>query len=376
MEPLGEFESTLAILEDVLRGASEETAPARFARVHYWMGNNFGNMGRYDEARVHLQRCLDLSRQSESHEAEGDAHNYLSQLDGFQGYLRSALAHADAAILHIRERENPGGLAWVPAFKAWLLSELEPASDWETPMGEARIWVERSGNERARCILAAIRSSTLLATQEYKEAQQEATEAVALAEKVGEGIQLVLCLAYAGLAALYVGKRDLAFNFFRRGELEGDRVGHSLGLAYLRLAQAEAFLRLGRIQEAIHPAETALSFCQRLDLGGYLQRALEINAEILASQSPRDETRIQAMMKQAASLVERSESPWYRIKHLMAHSRINLKRGEPETARENLTAARSLYRKMGMEGSTREMESLDDELNRRKTKGVGDVCGE
>ena len=128
-------------------------------------------------------------------------------------------------------------------------------------------------------------------------------------------------------------------------------------------------LRLGRIEESIEPAEAALLFSKELDLGHSLQRALEVNAEILANRSPMDERRIEEMMDQAAELVKRSDSPWYRINHLMAQARISLKRGKIEEARENLSEARALYREMGLEDGTGELRSIEEALRKSTVKG-------
>jgi tetratricopeptide (TPR) repeat protein len=368
MEPMGEFEATQAVLEEILSGASDEEDPARYARVHYWMGNNFGNMGRYDEARTHLHRALEMSRQSGNKEAEGDAHQYLAQLDKVQGYLKRALDHAEASVRCLRGSGNLSRLAWALAVKMFVLCDLKGEDDWLEALGETGAWVERSGNDRTQCFFLGIVCPKLLHTGQYEAAHETALQGLELAEKVGEGIQTVLGLAYAGLGALHAGKGDNALKLLQRGEVEGERVGHGFVLAVLKLALAEALLRLGRVEEARNPAEVAFDFCQTMDLGGDLQKALEINAEILASRSSMDETRIDAMMEQAAALVERSESPWYRIRHLMAQARIGLKRDDLESARENLSEARSMYREMGVVDGTGELRSIEDALRKEEPK--------
>jgi predicted ATPase len=62
MEPLGEFEATLVFLEKSLDESKGLKDPTRYANVHYWMGNTFGNLGRYEDARGHLLRSLALQR--------------------------------------------------------------------------------------------------------------------------------------------------------------------------------------------------------------------------------------------------------------------------------------------------------------------------
>ena len=369
MEPLGEFEPTLVFLEEALHGSEGLEDPSRYAGVYYWMGNTLGNLGRYDDAREHLHRSLGLSQESGSMETEGNTHNYLSQLDYMQGYLKRALDHAEASVRCLCEIESPTRIAWALTFKGMILSDLKREVDCREVMEEARASVERTGNDRARSLLFVLNCVILLNTGQYEAAQKSALEGLELAEKIGEGILTVFLLAHAGRGALYAGKGDFALEFLQRGEVEGKKVGHPLGLSFILLAMAETLLRLGKIEESIEPAEAALLFCQELHLGRLLQSALEVNAEILANRVPMDERRINEMMDQAAELVKRSDSPWYRIKHLMAQARISLKRGKIEEARENLSEARALYREMGLEDGTGELRSIEEALRKSTVKG-------
>ena len=65
MEPLGEFEPTLVLLQEILDNFADFEDPSRYANVHFWIGNTLGNLGRYDNARTHLFRSLELSQESE-----------------------------------------------------------------------------------------------------------------------------------------------------------------------------------------------------------------------------------------------------------------------------------------------------------------------
>jgi len=369
MEPLGEFEPTLVFLEEALQGSEGLEDPSRYAKVYYWMGNTFGNLGRYDDAREHLNRSLELSQASGSLETEGNARNYMSQLDYMQGYLKRALDHAEASIQCLREIGNPTRLAWVLIWKGAILSDLKREADFREVMEEASASVERSGNDRGRSLLFFLNCLILLNTGQYEAARKSALEGLEMAQKMGEGILTVAFLAYAGLGALYAGNNNSALELLQRGEIEGKKVGHPLGLSYIRLAMAEALLRVGKIEESIEPAEAALLFCQELDLGRSLQWALEVNAEILANRVPMDERRIGEMMDQAAELVKRSDSPWYRIKHLMAQARVSLKRDRIEEVRENLSEARVLYREMGLEDGTGELRSIEEALRTSTVEG-------
>ena len=133
-------------------------------------------------------------------------------------------------------------------------------------------------------------------------------------------------------------------------------------LAYVRIPLARALLRSGKTEEAMVMVDSALSFTQALDLGSFLQGALEINAEILAHKNTKDVARIDQMMEQAATMVERGRSSWHKILHLMTWARIRLKLGNLELAREDLAQARDLYRDTSVKKGTRELWAIEKAL--------------
>jgi len=362
MESLGEFEATLGLLEKVLSDFSGKKDPQRYARVHYWMGNTFGNLGRYEDARKHLLSSLALAQAAGSKEIEGNAHNYLSQLDYLQGHLKRAMDHAEAAVQCQRKMGRPFRLAWALIFKALILFEIKGRHEVGEILGEIKVWLERSGNDRARCLLCVMNSHSLCVTGQYEAAIKVALEGLEIAEKIGEGILKFFLLNCAAEAALDNGNRDSALSFIQRGISEGEKIGHPLGLAILRLSLARILLLSGKVEESMEHAEAALKFFQTLDMGHLLQRASEVFAEVLANRMPLDETQIGKMIDQAAALVERSGSPWHKIEHLGARARISLKRGNLADARKTLLEARSLCKEVGLEGGTGELRALEEAL--------------
>jgi class 3 adenylate cyclase/tetratricopeptide (TPR) repeat protein len=130
MENLGEFNHTLTILEEVLKFSAGKEKLPNYARVHYWMGNTFGNLGRYDDARKYLHRSLELSRQFENIETEGLSHDYMGQLDYFQGYLKISEEHMEAAVRCLHEIGNKARVAWSTLLKTIVFCELKSANHW------------------------------------------------------------------------------------------------------------------------------------------------------------------------------------------------------------------------------------------------------
>jgi tetratricopeptide (TPR) repeat protein len=335
------------------------------------MGHTFGNLGRYDDARKYLHRSLELSQQSGNIEIEGSAHDYLGQLDYMQGFLKNALGHTEAAVKCLREIGNQTRLAWSVTFKAWISCDLNHADHWQAVLQEVGDLTERSGNERARCLLYLLKSGNMLRAGQNNQALKLALEGFELAKKIGEGIQIPFLLANAAIGAVRSGQGDDALQLVKKGEAESEKVGHPLGQANIRIASAEVFLRLGRTEASIVPAQAALAFCRQLDLGHGLQRALQINAEILAGQMPLDEKRIDELMQQASALAQRSESRWYRIDYLLASVRINLKRKKVQIAQESISEAHHLYKELGLKSGTLELQSLVKAAEEMKSKDDG-----
>jgi len=355
METLGEFEPTLALLQEVLPFSEGPDHLSGAARIRYWMGHTLGNLGRYDDARVDLKQSLELARTARNIEIEGSAHDYLAQLDFFQAYLGSAFEHVEAAIQCQAETGNQTRLSWSYGFKALIYSSLKAADEWPAVLEEAASLIDKAGNDRAKCLLYSVRFLNAMRTGQYEESLQYALNGLQLAQKIGEGIQIPFLLAYASLGALHAGQDRYAFQLAQEGEAAGEKVGHPLGQIIAHNAKARVLLRSGRIKESMATARVALELCRQLQLGLFLMQTLELQAEILADLIPPDKKQIMAVMEEAAALVERSASPWFRLDYLMAKIRIHLKLKSVEEAGKCLAKIRSLYRTMNLENGTEEL---------------------
>ena len=362
METLGEFEPTIALLEDVLPSSKGPDNLSSAARIHYWMGHTLGNLGRYDDARGFLKQSLELSQKARNDEVEGAAHDYLGQLDFFQAYLKNAYEHITAAITCQAKAGNRSRLPWSYGFKALIFCNLKGVDEWPAVLEEAESLINISGNDRADCLMYGIKSQNAVKAGYYEDALNYGLNGLKLAEKIGEWIQKPFLLAYASNGALHAGQRDYAIQLAQEGEEAGEKVGHPLGLIAARNAKALILLRSGRVEESIAPARAALQLGGQLELGPFLMAALEINAEIMANLIPPDKNQILGLMEQAADLVERSESPWFRIDYLMAMTRIHIKLENLPEAGNCLATIQTLFRAMGLENGTEEMRALEKEL--------------
>jgi len=365
MEPLGMFEPTLSLLEEILDTVEVNKNSPEYVETFYWLGNTYGNLGRYEDARNFLGKCLELSQKVGNDKIKGYAHNYLAQLDYLQGYLLKASQHSKLAIQCLHQIEDSSRMAWVHVFNGFAFL-LRKSDEWKEIVEKSEYWVERSGNEKIKCLLYMLKCYMAISSGRYNDALENGIEGLKLAEKIGEGIQASFLFAFAGEGAFYAGKRDLAIDFLNRGIKEGEKIGHPLGMNFLRSTFAEILLRLEKIEEAANCINQAFLFFKSLDLGLYLQSTLQIKAEILTYEIPQDEIQIDNMMEQAFHMVDRMGSPWAKLDHLIAKARIELRREKIITAQNYLAEARSLFSEIGPEKETEIFNSIENALHDQK----------
>jgi len=371
METLGEFEPSLELLREVLPLADGPDLVSSAAGIRYWMGHTLGNLGRYDDARGYLKQSLELSQKAKNIEIEGSAHDYLGQLDFFQGFLKRAADHMEAAIKCQAEVGNPTRLPWSYGFKSLILCFLKSADQWAAVLEESQSVIKNAGSDRAGCLLYTVKYQISLKAGRHEEALNYALDGLKLADKIGEWIQKPFLLAYASIGALHSGQNEYALQLAQEGEAAGEKVGHPLGQIAAWNSKALVLLRLGRTKESMEPARKALELCRQLELGSLFIEALEINAEILANLTPPDKKQIIELMELAAFIVERSGSPWFRIDYLMAKIRIDMKLKRFEEAKKHLATVRSLYQAMNLEKGTEELRKVANELEEFETKVEG-----
>jgi hypothetical protein len=271
----------------------------------------------------------------------------------------------EAAVKCLHKTGNQNRLAWSFAFKALVFCDLEKTDYWQATLKEADDLIKGSGNERAMCLLYLANCRSSLDSGQYKNALNISLEGLKLAGKIGERIIKPFLLGHAALGALHSGQSEQAIELIQKGKAESEKVGHPLGYNFIQMTLAEILIRLERVEESIGPAQAVLQFFRQLDLGLYLGKALELNAEIVANRIPIDERKIDEMMDQAAAVTERSDSPWRRIYHLLSKTRINIKCNKLDAARECLAEARPLYKELGLENVTHEWLAVEKMLEDR-----------
>ncbi len=120
--------------------------------------------------------------------------------------------------------------------------------------------------------------------------------------------------------------------------------GHSLRLAYL----GEAFLLMGRMEEALHHARCALEVSRTQREQGHEAYVLRLLADIAAHQEPLDVEAAAAAYRLALCLTEELGMRPLTAQCHLGLGRLGQRAGHPQLAERHLTAASAMFREMGM----------------------------
>jgi tetratricopeptide (TPR) repeat protein len=146
-----------------------------------------------------------------------------------------------------------------------------------------------------------------------------------------------------GAAYALSGRVPEALPLLEQGASKGQE---SQALGFARLS--EAYLRVGRTEEALDHAQRALALSQHYKQRGYQAYALRLLGDIAAYRDPPEATPAEVHYQQALTLAEELG-----MRPLMAHcyyglGRLYAQTGRAEQARAALTTAVDLYRAMEM----------------------------
>ncbi len=178
-------------LRQVLTRFEPATAPALWARITCCTGEMEGRMGRHAAARAHIERGLEVARQS------GDRATGIMALTTLAVWHGSMQRYADAVAL------------------------------FEQCLGECEASGSESGTASALSNLAVAR----LALGEHREARELLERALGMFQRQREYTPAAWCLNQLGDAAMVAGRRAEAEHFYQESAKRFQEVGGVFGLA-------------------------------------------------------------------------------------------------------------------------------------------------
>jgi class 3 adenylate cyclase/tetratricopeptide (TPR) repeat protein len=183
---------------------------------------------------------------------------------------------------------------------------------------------------------------------DFDRAKRLADEAIELCRQWGFARSHGAALSVLGRILVLSGRGTEAVEVLEQGLRHTDAVG----LTWLRCPRltdlAEAYLLVGRVQEAAAGATKALESARERGERGFEAWALRLQAEIARAAQPPDAAAAQERYREAKALAGALE-----MRPLVAHchlglGRLSIRTGDREEARRHLAVATSMYREMDM----------------------------
>jgi tetratricopeptide (TPR) repeat protein len=183
---------------------------------------------------------------------------------------------------------------------------------------------------------------------DFDRAKRLADEAIELCRQWGFARSHGAALSVLGRILVLSGRGTEAVEVLEQGLRRTDAVG----LTWLRCPRltdlAEAYLLVGRVQEAAAGATKALESARERGERGFEAWALRLQAEIARAAQPPDAAAAQERYREAKALAGALE-----MRPLVAHchlglGRLSIRTGDREEARRHLAVATSMYREMDM----------------------------
>ncbi|HWH80588.1 MAG TPA: hypothetical protein VNT76_24570, partial [Candidatus Binatus sp.] len=185
---------------------------------------------------------------------------------------------------------------------------------------------------------------------DYHEAIPVLEGALALCEEKHIAIYVPLVAPRLGYAYLQAGRSAEGLQLLEQSIEESAAVGRAGFLALNLTWLSEAYLMTDRIDEAIVLADRAVELSRQHKEPGHGALALKLRGDIAMHLMPKHIEQAEARYREALSLAGDMA-----MRPLQAHchaalSQVYAAAGNPERARNELSAARELFRDMGMSG--------------------------
>ena len=352
---LGEFRQTLDYLREAATLAAALDDQPRLGRVSVYMCRYFVEMGDYHGAVESGQHALavaetlgDFALQVMTSHSLGGAYHLLGDHHRAMGLLRRNVESLAGGLL--RERFGMAGLPAVIS-RAWLARCLAELGVF--PEGIAH------GEEAVRIAEVVDHPHSLihayLGVGFLSLRQRDFSRAIPMLERCLEICRVYNTLiwfpettAALGCAYACAGRVAEALPLLEQAEQRrastGTMGGYSLRVGYV----SEAYLLIGRMQEAVQLAGRALDLARAHKERGHEAWALRLFGEIAAHQDPLEVEPAANHYRQALALAEELG-----MRPLQAHCHLGLgtlhnRIGRVDQARTDLAAAMALYRAMDM----------------------------
>jgi tetratricopeptide (TPR) repeat protein len=357
LRQLGEGRRMLEYLREAEVIAEQLRDDHRHGRVCAFMTTVQSTLNQLDEALVTGSRALGIARRVGDLRLRILSTSYLEQAHFYRGEYEHVIELATENL----KAQSPDladeylGMAVLPSVfgRAWLimsLAELGRFGEGAEYQAEA-IRLAESTEHAFTIAWAHFAASMLhLLKGDWDKSRSLIDDWIAMLRTGNVAIHLPWAVASSALVLAQIGEETEALSRVREGEHLLERqaamgiVGHR-GWAYEALSRAS--LMLGRLDEAQRLANRSLASSQRQP--GFAAHARRLLGDIATHPDRINAETGAAHYREALALAQ-----LHGMRPLVAHCHLGLGKlygriGKPEHARENLTAATTMYREMDMD---------------------------
>jgi class 3 adenylate cyclase/tetratricopeptide (TPR) repeat protein len=350
---LGEVERTGGLLEEARALAEALDDRPRLARILFGSSNYFRISGDPHRALESARRALAIAEILEDVSLKVSASYELAMAWASLGEYRKAADTQRTIIESIEDdrllKRGGPGITSVHS-RTWLAINLATLGEFReaTARAEEALGLAEAAGYDFSLMHACLAVGAVHARQGTPE---KAIPSLERSVRIGEsgGLGLIMPNIAAALGSAYVlsGRFSEAVTLLERAR---DRTaGRTLGGHALLLAQlGEAYLPVGRIDEAGEAARQACELARKRNERGSEAWAMRLLGEIHARQDPPNVERAEAAYVEAIARAEELG-----MRPLVAHCHLGLgklsrRTGKEDQARKHLTTAMAMYREMDM----------------------------
>jgi len=351
---LGEVERTGGLLEEARALAEALGDQRRLTQILFGSSNYFRLSGDPHRAVESGRRALAIAEILEDVSLKASARYEMAMAWASLGEYRKAADAQRAVIESIGDGRLPtrGGVPGITSVhsRTWLAINLATLGEFREAIARAEeaLSIAEAAGYDFSLMHACLAVGAVHARQGRPEKAIPSLERGArIAESTGLGLILPVIAAALGSAYVGSGRFSEAVTLL---EQERDRTArrtlpwHALLLAQL----GEAYLSVGRIDDAGKAARQACELARKRSERGFEAWAMRLLGEIHARQDPPDVERAEAVYVEAMARAEELG-----MRPLLAHCHLGLgklskRTGKREQAREHLITAIRMYREMEM----------------------------
>lgn len=326
----GPLAKACALAEDLLSWATHQQNPDLLIRAHESVGSTYSFLGRFDEAKAHLQEAKSL---------------YDPQRHGSQT---------------LPYTQDPGITARIMLARTlWILGELDQV---ETLLAEAIAMARELEHPFTMAFTLATASWAYSTLHDTHRTLRLTEEAIELSTKYSFEVPLAWAMSFQGWALAELGK-EKGIEQFVEGLSAAQRAKASLNHTYTLALLAEIYLRnqhvvdgLLVIQQAQELAATQGELCWQAEL-------LRLKGELLLAQSDRSIFMAEQCFSEALAIAQAQHANMLELRVATSMARLLRKRNKPDIAKRTLSSARAKFGDPNANLDLIEAQAVLDQLN-------------